>query len=132
MVPFQMGPNGTVATVTTDADVTEQHVQSLVSTVQGERIMVPTYGLNLAGMIFAGNDQVLENVIQNEVIDAFQVWEPGIQLLTVDQAQSTDIQAGVAAVNVTYALNNSNTVSTSTVPITQQATISIGGTIVDS
>lgn len=132
MVPFQMGPNGTVATVTTDADITEQHVQSLVSTVQGERIMVPTYGLNLAGMIFAGNDQVLENVIQNEVIDAFQVWEPGIQLLTVDQAQSTDIQAGVAAVNVTYALNNSNTVSTSTVPITQQATISIGGTVVDS
>lgn len=132
MVPFQMGPNGTIATVTTDADITEQHVNALISTVQAERIMLPSYGLNLAGMIFAGNDQILENVIQNEVIDAFQVWEPGIQLLTVAQAQSTDTQSGVAAVNVTYALNQSNTVATSTVPITQQATMSVGGTIVDS
>lgn len=132
MVPFQMGPSGTIATVTTDADITEQHVNSLISTVQGERIMLPTYGLNLAGMIFGANDPVLQNVIQNEVIDAFQVWEPGIQLLTVDQAQSTDAQAGIAAVNVTYALNSSNAVPTSATPITQQATMSAGGTIVDS
>lgn len=132
LVPFQMGQNGTIATVTSDAGIVEQHVQSLISTVQGERIMLPIYGLNLAGMVFAENDPVLQNVIQNEVIDAFRQWEPGIQLLTVSPAQSTDAQSGVAAVNVTYSLNSSNAISTSTTPITKQANMSVGGTVIDS
>lgn len=131
MVPFQMGPNGTIAMVTTDADITDQHVQALISTVQGERIMLPTYGLNLSGLTFFPNDPVLQNVIQNDVIEAFQAWEPGLQLLTVSPSQSTDAQQGVAAVNVTYALNQTNAVPTATVPLTQQANMSPGGTIRD-
>jgi phage baseplate assembly protein W len=131
MVPLQIGPSGTIATVTDQDSIVSQHVQALISVVQGERLMLPGYGLPLAGMIFADNDPVLENVIQNDVIDAFQQWEPDLTLLTVTQAQSTDIQSGIAAVNVTYQSNQSNTVSTSTTPITQQASISTGGTIVD-
>jgi phage baseplate assembly protein W len=131
MVPLQMGPSGTIATVTDQDSITSQHVQALISTVQAERIMLPGYGLPLAGLVFAGNDPVLENVIQNDVIDAFQQWEPDLTLLTVNQSNSTDIQSGIAAVSVTYQSNQSNTVSTSTTPITQQATISSGGTIVD-
>ena len=68
MVPLQMGPSGTIATITLEADIIEQHVQALISTTQGERVMLPDYGLNLAGMMFAQNDPVLQNVIQNDVI----------------------------------------------------------------
>lgn len=128
-LPFQLGPNGTIATVTDLPTIADQHVQALISTVLGERIMVPSYGLNLAGLIFGNNDPVLLNVIQNDVIDAFQQWEPSIQLLSVSPSQATDAQSGIAAVDVDYAITNANAVSTVTTPIYQQATISAGGTI---
>jgi phage baseplate assembly protein W len=129
MLPFQLGPNGTIATVSDDATVTDQHVQSLISTVQGERVMLPTYGLSLAGLVFGGNDPILVNVIQNEVSASFAQWEPNINLLSVAPAQSTDAQSGVAAVNVEYQASNANVVGTATSPIYQQATMSVGGTI---
>lgn len=128
-LPFQLGPNGTIATVSEDAAVVDQHVQSLISTVQGERVMLPTYGLNLAGLVFGNNDPVLVNLIQNDVNEAFALWEPNIVLLSVNPAQSTDAQAGVAAVNVQYQASNVNAVPTANSPIYQQATISVGGTI---
>ena len=132
MVPLQMGPAGAIATVSDQGTIVAQHVQALISITQGERIMLPGYGLPLAGLAFTENDLVLENIVQNDVIDAFQQWEPDLTLLTVSQSQSTDVQSGLAAINVTYQSNQSNTVSTSTTPITQQATISAGGTVVDN
>lgn len=128
-LPFQLGPNGIIATVTAPTVIVDQHVQSLISTVSGERIMLPTYGLNLAGLVFGNNDEILINVIQNDVIEAFRKWEPSIQLRNIHPAQSTDAQQGVAAVDVEYTATNLNAVGTATTPIYQQATISIGGTI---
>jgi uncharacterized protein len=130
-LPFQLGPNGIIATVTEASVIADQHVQALISTVQGERVMVPTYGLNLAGLIFGNNDPILVNVIQNDVINAFQLWEPSIQLTNVNPAQSTDAQQGIAAVDVEYIVTNTNAVGTATTPIYQQATLSTGGTIVN-
>lgn len=118
-----------IATVSDDATVTDQHVQSLISTIAGERVMLPTYGLNLAGLVFGQNDPVLINVIQNDVTEAFTQWEPNILLLDVLPAQSTDAQSGVAAVNVAYQSSTTNVLGTATAPIYQQATMSVGGTI---
>jgi uncharacterized protein len=129
LLPLQLGPNGAIVTISDDATVVDQHVQSLISTVAGERVMLPTYGLNLAGLVFGSNDPILQNVLQNDVTEAFQQWEPNIILLGVMPAQSTDAQSGIAAVNVQYQSSNTNVVGTSTSPIYQQATISVGGTI---
>lgn len=128
-LPFQLGANGMIATVSDAATVVEQHVQSLISTVTGERVMLPTYGLNLAGLVFGNNDDILVNVIQNDVLEAFTQWEPNISLLNVNPAQSTDAQSGLAAVDVQYTSSTLNAVGTATSPIFQQATISPGGTI---
>ena len=131
-LPFQLGPNGMIATVSNDATVVDQHVQSLISTVAGERVMLPTYGLNLAGLVFGNNDPILVNVIQNDVADAFTQWEPNINLLNVNPSQSTDAQSGLAAVDVQYTSRTTNAVGTATSPIYQQATMSPGGTIVNN
>lgn len=128
-LPFQLGPNGTVATVSDPAAIADQHVQALISTVAGERLMIPTYGLNLAGLVFGSNDPVLVNVIQNDVIDAFNQWEPSITLTNVNPSQATDAQSGVAAVDVEYTVTGLNAVSTSTTPVYQTATMTPGGTI---
>lgn len=130
-LPFQLGPNGMIATVSNDATVVDQHVQSLISTGAGERVMLPTYGLNLDGLVFGNNDPILLNVLQNDVTDAFAQWEPNIIVMSVNPSQSTDAQSGVAAVDVQYQSSNVNTVGTVTSPIYQQATISTGGTIVN-
>jgi phage baseplate assembly protein W len=128
-LPFQLGPNGIIATVSDTATITDQHVQSLISTVIGERIMLASYGLNLAGLVFGNNDPILLNVVQNDVIDAFSQWEPNIEITGVSPAQSSDAQSGLAAVNVQYQSSNVNVVGTATTPIYQQATMSVGGTI---
>lgn len=128
-LPFQLGPNGVVSTVSDSATIVDQHVQSLISTVTGERVMLPSYGLNLAGLVFGNNDPILLNVVQNDVLDAFAQWEPNIAVTSVTQGQATDTQSGVAAVNVEYETSAVNVVGTSTTPIYQQATMSVGGTI---
>lgn len=128
-LPFQLGANGTVLTTNNQAIIADQHVQSLISTVVGERLMVPTYGLNLAGLVFGGNDPILINVIQNEVIDAFSMWEPSIVLQNVNPSRATDAQSGVAAVDVQYSVTGMNTVGSSITPVNQTATMSVGGTI---
>lgn len=129
LLPFQLGYDNTIATTSDPSVITQQHVDSLVSTVQGERVMLPAYGLNLAGIVFGGNDPVLQNLLQNEVTAAFQQWEPGIQLTSVSQAQSTDAQIGVAAVDVTYVVQNPTAVGASATPVYQTANMTIGGTI---
>ena len=91
--------------------------------------MLPTYGLQLSGLVFGNNDPVLLNVIQNDVLNAFAQWEPNIEILSVNPAQSTDAQSGVAAVDVQYLNSTANAVATANAAIFQQATISVGGTI---
>jgi hypothetical protein len=130
-LPFQLGPDGTIATVNEESGIIDQHVRVLISTATGERVMVPTYGLDLAGLIYGNNDPVLLNVIQNDVINAFQRWEPSIQLTNVNPAQSTDAQQGIAAVDVEYTPTSVNAVGTATTPIYQTATMSVGGTVIN-
>lgn len=131
-LPFHIGANGAVATVTDQTEIVDQHVRSLTSTIASERIMLPTYGLSLAGLVFGANDPVLLNVVQNEVISAFAKWEPTVIIQSVNPSMSTDVQQGVAAVNVQYSVNSSNLVGTAQAPATQTATMTVGGTVVNN
>jgi phage baseplate assembly protein W len=131
-VPFQLGQNGVIATISDPALIVDQHVKSLVSTASGERIMLPTYGLALAGLVFGSNDPVLLNVIKNDVISAFNLWEPSIAIQNVNPSQATDAQSGVAAVDVQYTVTNLNAVGTAVRPVTQTATMTVGGTVVSN
>jgi phage baseplate assembly protein W len=131
-VPFQLGQNGVIATVSDPALIVDQHVKALVSTASGERIMLPTYGLALAGLVFGSNDPVLLNVIKNDVINAFNMWEPNVQILNVNPSQSTDAQSGVAAVDVQYTVSHTNATGTAVSPVTQTATMTVGGTVVSN
>lgn len=129
--PFTLDGNGNIASVTTPADITQQHVNALISIEQGQRVMLPTYGLNLSGLVFGTNDPVLLNMVQNDVTEAFGNWEPSIQITSVDQAAQTDAQIGIAAINVSYIVGT-NIVGTSVAPAFQSATMSQGGTVVNT
>lgn len=127
--PFSLNNNGTLAVVTDPGQIASQHVNSLISTIEGERVMLPTYGLNLAGLVFNNDNAALITVIQQDVTRQFAKWEPSIQITSVTPSPSTDMQTGVAAVNVSFT-QGSNQVGSAGVVQNQTVVITQGGTIV--
>jgi uncharacterized protein len=129
--PFTLDNNGQIQNVSSPKLQVDQHVSTLLSTIQGERVMLPTYGLNLAGLIFDPNNAALLSIIQQDVTKTFGKWEPSLQLTTVQPSPSSDAQVGVAAVNVSYIVGSNQVGSPGR---TQNKTITItqGGTIVSA
>jgi phage baseplate assembly protein W len=129
--PFTLDNNGQIQNVSSPSLQVDQHVNTLVSTIQGERVMLPTYGLNLSGMIFNPNDEALLNIIQQSVIQQFGKWEPSLQLTSVQPSPASDAQVGVAAVNVSYIVG-SNQVGSAGKVQNKTVTITQGGTVVSA
>lgn len=129
--PFTLDNNGSVSNVSDPAAQVSQHVNSLISTIEGERVMLPTYGLNLAGLVFDNNNAALITVMQQDAIRQFAKWEPSIQVSSVTPAASTDMQTGVAAINVSY-VQGSNQIGTAGRIQNQTVVITTGGTVVPS
>jgi phage baseplate assembly protein W len=128
--PFTLDLSGGIANVSDPNLQVSQHVNSLISTIQGERVMLPAYGLNLSGLVFGNNDPVLIQVMQNDVNKAFSKWEPNISITSINPSATTDPMFGVAAIDVTY-MAGSNKVSTLQGTQYKTVTITQGGTVVN-
>lgn len=129
--PFTLDNNGSIAVVTDTSLQVNQHVNSLISTIEGERVMLPTYGLNLAGLVFNNDNAVLLTVMQQDIQTTFAKWEPSIQVTSIAPSSSTDMQTGVAAVNVSF-IQGSNQVGAPGKVQNQSVVITQGGTPVMS
>ena len=126
VIPFALSPTGGIA-VTTDPDVqTGQHVDSLVSTRPGERVMVPTYGVDLAGQLF-GNTGDVGAAVVNDVKVAMGKWEPSVIVVNVSLVDSLDQTTGLTQVEVDYATPSGG----ATNPGTSTATVLVGGTVIE-
>jgi phage baseplate assembly protein W len=129
-VPFALDRSGAIA-ATTDPNVqAQQHVDSLISTTPGERVMKPTYGVDLTGMVFAPNTSELSAMIMLNVRRAFSAWEPGIQLDNVSPVppRQSDPLAGSVQINVDWSIPG-QTDSTTQSGVTL-ATILPGGSVI--
>lgn len=127
LTPFQLTPSGAIA-VTTDPGVqAEQHVTSLVSTTPGERVMLPSYGVALAALVFAPNDPVVVGTIQQDVTQALAQWEPSIIVNSVSPAAGQDPTTGMAMVNVDF---QSGAVPGAPGAGVRTATILVGGSVI--
>lgn len=102
--PFQLTPSGTVAVTTSPAVQAQQHVQALVSTQPGERVMQPGYGVSLNALVFGSDDPAIVTVIQQDVTAALNTWEPSLIIQGVSPVPGNDPSQGEAAVNVNYSL----------------------------
>jgi uncharacterized protein len=123
--PFGLSPSGGVAVVSTPGLQVQQHLQSLVSTQPGERVMRPGYGVPLVNRVFDFDVNEIAAVVANDVSRAVTTWEPSINLKDV-QSSVSDTTNGLASINVRYspgsAANSSATVTT--------ATVLVGGSVV--
>jgi phage baseplate assembly protein W len=81
--PFALNTDGSIAT-TADPNVQiNQHIESLVSTQPGERVMLPAYGVNTFGQLFAPDNDVATAALINDVTAAMQTWEPNVNVVDI-------------------------------------------------
>lgn len=58
-------------------------IEIILSTRKGERVMRPTFGCDLGGLLFSPNDSATRATAAFEASEALRVWEPRIELLDV-------------------------------------------------
>lgn len=63
-----------------DLQLLQSSVKMLLITVKGERVMLPTYGTNIRRMIFELNVASVEAIVQQEVSQAINQFEPRVTL----------------------------------------------------
>jgi phage baseplate assembly protein W len=123
LYPFGLDVHGSVA-ATSDPNVQQmQHVDSLVSTYPGERVMRPTYGIPLRDYVFEPGPDFVSNELQRNVTLAVGQWEPTVQVTQVTPVLDEDTQ-GVVSIDVDF--NSSN--SASNAPV-HTATVYVGGSV---
>jgi phage baseplate assembly protein W len=86
LYPFALNTDGSIA-ITADPNAQiNQHIESLVSTQPGERVMLPAYGVNTFGQLFAPDDNVATAALLNDVTAAMQTWEPNVNVANIVSA----------------------------------------------
>lgn len=123
--PFGLTPSGAVATVSDPGTIAQQHLQALVSTAPGERVMQPRYGVPLASQLFGLNAAQVNAQVAVDVQTAITAWEPSIALSNV-QIQASDNPRGIVSINVAYTPG----AGVSAQARAQTATVLIGGGVV--
>lgn len=71
----------------TDDELIKDSLFQLVLTMNGERIMRPTFGTNALAFVFENNDEVLGNLLRSEIQGAVAKFEPRVQLLDIRTEQ---------------------------------------------
>lgn len=123
-LPFQLTPQGTVATTTDPNEIAEDRVNALIGTYPGERVMQPDYGVNLPMYLFTPDIIESTDLIANEITAQMTKWEPSITLLDITPI-TTQSDQGISKVNVDFTISNDPTLTPTLV-----ATVEVGGRVV--
>jgi phage baseplate assembly protein W len=96
----------TVDMLTNEADV-QSSIQIIISTINGERVMLPNFGCNLQPHVFDVMNVPIIAMIQKIVNDALVYNEPRIIVESV--IATPDEVNGVLNINVQYSIITTNT-----------------------
>ncbi len=95
-----------VLMVRDEADIRES-LWILLSTLLGERVMVPTYGTDLYRMVFRALNTTLRTQIADMVQQAVLYWEPRITVTGVSVTPGSDID-GLVLIGISYVIDKTN------------------------
>ena len=90
--------------VKVDNDAIIQSIRTILSTVPGERLMLPLFGSNLKYALFDPMDEITENVISTEIQDAINTWEDRITVTSVVVESLYDLN--IYSVSINYIVNS--------------------------
>ncbi|MBV5304454.1 MAG: GPW/gp25 family protein [Chlorobium sp.] len=89
-----------------EADIVSS-LQVLLSTIQGERVMLPQYGCNLDELLFENLDMRMKTLMADKVESAILYHEPRIELENVLLDESEEVE-GVVLINIVYRVKTTN------------------------
>lgn len=67
-----------------DILILESSVKSILATAKGERVMVPDFGTDVRRLLFDLNARAVESLVEEEIVNAFSVWEPRVRVEGID------------------------------------------------
>jgi phage baseplate assembly protein W len=105
---------GEASMVAAEQDIRES-LHILLTTLPGERLMVPRYGCALHGLIFETLSQTLVTRIEGIIEDAILFFEPRIKLESCQVSQSPE-QDGLLLIALEYTIIQTNSRSNMVYP----------------
>jgi phage baseplate assembly protein W len=93
--------------MTSDEQDIQCSLQILLSTRQGERVLLPDYGCDLEPLVFVPLSSTFNTYIKNLVETAVQTYEPRITLNSVNLATDQEVQ-GIILIEVDYTVKATN------------------------
>ena len=89
-----------------EADIASS-LEVLLTTVRGERMMLPQYGCNLDELVFESLDTRMKTLMADKVESAILYHEPRIELENVRLDDTRELE-GVVLIEVTYRVKSTN------------------------
>ena len=120
-----LGKEGYFASTSTTIEAVKNDIRNLLNTNQGERLMQPTFGLNLRDFLF--NQINEENVasIQNGISETLSFWLPFVNIKNIQVATNSDdttIGTNSMVINIVFAISqDSNSLNSVQIAITNTA-----------
>ena len=127
-LPFSLTPAGGITVQGNPNRQIAQHVNGLVATQPGERVMLGNYGVNTAALLFEPNQNLVAQELHDNVAAALTRWEPGALLRNVNIIQG-NIGDGQATIEVDYIRSEDANTPPQLARNVNTATLRVGGTV---
>lgn len=125
--PFRLAPDGSIAVVNSRVTQTQQHIESLVATAPGERVIQTGYGVPARAAVFAPDDLIITQVLQTSVSQAMSTWEPGVTVKNITARAQTGMPDDQSVITINWSPKQ---VSNLIQPGIYSSTILVGGDVV--
>lgn len=89
-----------------EADIASS-LEILLTTIRGERVMLPQYGCNLEELVFESLDTRLKTLMVDKIETAILYHEPRIKVESVKLDDSRELE-GVVLIEVIYRVKSTN------------------------
>ena len=89
-----------------EADIASS-LEVLLSTAQGERVMLPQYGCNMEELVFESLDTRMKTLMADKIESAILYHEPRIELEKVHLDDSRELE-GVVLIEIVYRVKSTN------------------------
>jgi uncharacterized protein len=106
--PLQVTPTGAIALASYEQRV-EESIYLILSTANGERVMLPDFGCGIHDLVFGVNDPRTRSVVVQQVRKALTQYERRIDVLDVS-ADSAPDQQNLLLIRINYRIRANNAI----------------------
>jgi len=105
--PPEFVENGRGVVMTSDEEDIQNSLEILFGTLQGERFMVPRYGLKPHELLFDPAGATMKTFLEDRIRTAILIHEPRIRVLSL-AVDSPDPNAGTSRISLEYEVRETN------------------------